>query len=109
MLVPPGIEGQDRLAWRDLKASLVSFDRVGRGADVAKIVRSLRRAGIKVGTHSPLAPAGIPFAIEREARAWNVDLIVIGSRRLSDFASVFLSGLDHQMIHRSEQPVLVAE
>lgn len=76
---------------------------------VANIVRSLRKAGIKVATHSPVAPAGIPFAIEREARTWNADLIVIGSRRLSDLASVFLGALDHQVIHLSEQPVLIAQ
>jgi nucleotide-binding universal stress UspA family protein len=87
----------------------VEFNEEDADRTVANIVRSLRKAGIKVATHSPVAPAGIPFAIEREARTWNADLIVIGSRRLSDLASVFLGALDHQVIHLSEQPVLIAQ
>lgn len=79
------------------------------GETVRKILRRLARAGVKAEAYEPLAVGGVARVIAGEARAWDADLVVVGSRRLSDFASFFLGGIDHQLIHLSDRPVLVAE
>jgi nucleotide-binding universal stress UspA family protein len=76
---------------------------------VAKIVGELRRARIRAAAQAPVATAGVPREIAQAARAFNADLLVLGSRRLSDFGSLFLGGIDHAVIHLSDRPVLVAE
>jgi nucleotide-binding universal stress UspA family protein len=76
---------------------------------LVKVVRKLRTAGIRTAVHSPVAAAGIARTIAHEAHQADVDLIVIGSRRLSDLASLLLGGLDHDVIHSSDRPVLIAE
>jgi nucleotide-binding universal stress UspA family protein len=76
---------------------------------VRKILRRLSRAGIKAEAYEPVAVDGVARMIAREARTWNADLVVIGSRRLSDFASFFLGGIDHQVMQLSDRPVVVAE
>ena len=76
---------------------------------VRKILRRLSRAGIETEAYEPLAVGGVASMIAREARTWNADLVVIGSRRLSDFASFFLGGIDHQVLQLSDRPVVVAE
>jgi nucleotide-binding universal stress UspA family protein len=76
---------------------------------VRKILRRLSRAGIKAEAYEPLAIGGVARAIAREARIWDADLVVVGSRRLSDFASFFLGGIDHQLMQLSDRPVVVAE
>lgn len=77
--------------------------------DVVKVVRRLRTAGIHTVAHSPLAGTGIARAIVHEAQAWDADLVVVGSRRLSDLASLLVGGIDHEVIQRSDRPVLIAE
>jgi nucleotide-binding universal stress UspA family protein len=76
---------------------------------LVKVVRKLRTAGIRTAVHSPVAAAGIARTIAHEAHEADVDLVVIGSRRLSDLASLLLGGLDHDVIHSSDRPVLIAE
>ena len=76
---------------------------------LVKVVRKLRTAGIRTAVHSPVAAAGIARTIAHEAHEADVDLVVIGSRRLSDLASLLLGGLDHDVIHLSDRPVLIAE
>jgi nucleotide-binding universal stress UspA family protein len=76
---------------------------------VVKVVWKLRKAGVRVAVHSPIAGAGIARAIAREAHDWDADLVVVGSRRLSDLASLLLGGIDHDVIHLTDRPVLVAE
>jgi nucleotide-binding universal stress UspA family protein len=77
--------------------------------EVLTIVKRLEKAGIRARTYMPLATAGIAREIAAEARTWDADLVVIGSRRLSDLASLLLGGLDHEIVHLSASPVLVAE
>jgi nucleotide-binding universal stress UspA family protein len=77
--------------------------------EVLTVVKRLEKAGIRARTYSPLAVMGIPKEIAAEARAWDADLVVIGSRRLSDLASLLLGGIDHQIVHLTDRPVLVAE
>jgi nucleotide-binding universal stress UspA family protein len=76
---------------------------------LVKVVRRLRIAGVRVVARSPIAGTGIAHAIANEARAWDADLVVVGSRRLSDLASLLGGGIDHDVIRLSDQPVLIAE
>jgi nucleotide-binding universal stress UspA family protein len=76
---------------------------------VVKVVRKLEKAGVRVVVHSPLAGSGIARAIAHEAHDWDADLVVVGSRRLSDLRSLLLGGIDHDVIHLTDRPVLVAE
>jgi nucleotide-binding universal stress UspA family protein len=76
---------------------------------MVKVVRRLRRAGVRAVSHSPIAGGGIARAIALEARDWNADLVVIGSRRLSDLASLLLGATDHDVIQLTDRPVLIAE
>lgn len=77
--------------------------------ELVKIVRTLKTAGIHTVAHSPVAVAGVARTIANEAHQADADLVVIGSRRLSDLASLLLGGLDHDVIHLSDRPVLIAE
>jgi nucleotide-binding universal stress UspA family protein len=76
---------------------------------IVKVVRRLTSAGIRAVAHSPLARAGIARTIAHEAQDWDADLVVVGSRRLSDLASLLLGGIDHDVVHLSDRPVLIAE
>ncbi|HVD00589.1 MAG TPA: universal stress protein [Candidatus Dormibacteraeota bacterium] len=77
--------------------------------EVLTIVKRFEKAGIRARTYSPVALAGIAHEIAAEARTWDADLVVIGSHRLSDLASLLLGGIDHDVIHLGEQPVLIAK
>jgi nucleotide-binding universal stress UspA family protein len=101
------LHAQYMLAARDQPTTLGTAEEPDQ--TVRKILRRLSRAGIKAEAYEPVAVGGVPRMIAREARSWNADLVVIGSRRLSDFASFFLGGIDHQVMQLSDRPVLVAE
>src|SRR5215467_7135659 len=42
------------------------------------------------------------------AAAWNADLIVIGSSRMGDVASLIVGSVSHQVLHGADLPVLIA-
>ena len=48
-------------------------------------------------------------AVAETAKDWNADLIVIGSSRMRDIASLFLGSVSHDLLHMTDRPVLVAE
>lgn len=77
--------------------------------EVVQVVKQLKGAGVHAVAFEPVAVAGIPRLIASEARVWNADLVVVGSRRLSDLASLLTGGVDHEVIHLTDAPVLVAE
>jgi nucleotide-binding universal stress UspA family protein len=76
---------------------------------VLTVVKRLEKAGLKAVTYSPLAVSGVAHEIAHAASAWEADLVIIGSRRLSELASLLLGGVDHQVLHLSDRPVLLAE
>jgi nucleotide-binding universal stress UspA family protein len=76
---------------------------------VVKVVRRLTSAGIHTVVHTPVAMAGVARTIAHEAHTSDADLVVIGSRRLSDLASLLLGGIDHDVVHISDRPVLITE
>jgi len=77
--------------------------------EVLTVVRRLELAGIRAATYSPLAASGVAREIAAQARRWDADLVIVGSRRLSDLASLLLGGIDHEVLRLTDLPVLVAE
>jgi nucleotide-binding universal stress UspA family protein len=65
-------------------------------------------AGIKV--QGMVAHDGpVAKAVAEIAQDWNADLIVIGSSRMRDIASLFLGSVSHDLLHMTDRPVLIAE
>lgn len=65
-------------------------------------------AGIKV--QGMVAHEGpVAKAVAEIAQDWNADLIVIGSSRMRDIASLFLGSVSHDLLHLTDRPVLIAE
>lgn len=75
---------------------------------VDAVVRQLGEAGVEASTESMLDRYGLAREIVDSATSWNADLIVVGSRRLSDFAALVLGSTAHAVIRRTDRPVLVA-
>jgi nucleotide-binding universal stress UspA family protein len=65
-------------------------------------------AGIQV--QGMIAHEGpVAKAVAEIAQDWNADLIVIGSSRMRDLASLFLGSVSHDLLHLTDRPVLIAE
>jgi nucleotide-binding universal stress UspA family protein len=47
-------------------------------------------------------------ALVEAAAAWNADLIVTGSSRMGDASSLLLGSVSHDLLHRTDLPVLIA-
>ena len=77
-------------------------------ATIAKAIKLIEDAGISargVVTH----PGPVADVIARVADTWDVDLIVAGSSRLGDLASMLLGSVSHDLLHVSMRPALIAE
>lgn len=67
----------------------------------------LREAGVAVS--AMVAPAGsVVRALAETAANWQADVIVIGSRRSGDLASILFGSVTHGLLRATERPVLVA-
>ena len=51
----------------------------------------------------------VATSIIETATQWNADLIVVGSSRMRDLASLVLGSVSHELLHSAEMPVLVGE
>ena len=81
-------------------------------ADAARLVdnavKQIRDAGISAEGHlSDVAAGHVAKAIVETANANNIDLIVMGSRGLSDVQGLLLGSVTHKVIQMSTIPVLV--
>jgi nucleotide-binding universal stress UspA family protein len=75
---------------------------------IDRTVHELRDLG--VASEGMIAPPGpVSATLARAAEDWNADLIVVGSSRMGDTASVLLGSVSHDLLHLSNVPVLIAE
>jgi nucleotide-binding universal stress UspA family protein len=75
---------------------------------IERTVQGFRDAGILA--EGMIAPAGpVAATLARVAEEWNADLIVTGSSRMGDAASLVLGSVSHELLHASDVPVLIAE
>ena len=75
---------------------------------VARVVQQLQAAGIEAQGEVDFPDAGGPApVIIRHAVAHQADLIVMGSRGISDLAGLVLGSVTHKVLHLAEAPVLV--
>lgn len=75
---------------------------------VAKTVKSASEAGVKAkGQLRDVAAGHVAKAIVETAEAAGIDLIVMGSRGLSDVQGLLLGSVTHKVMQTSTIPVLV--
>jgi nucleotide-binding universal stress UspA family protein len=62
-----------------------------------------------IDAHSQTITEGpVATALVEAAAAWNADLIVTGSSRMGDASSLLLGSVSHDLLHRTDIPVLIA-
>lgn len=75
---------------------------------VAKTVKAIRDAGIQAdGQVGDVAVGHVAGDIVDTAKAFESDLIVMGSRGLSDVQGLLLGSVTHKVMHLAQVPVLV--
>jgi nucleotide-binding universal stress UspA family protein len=75
---------------------------------IDRTVAALRECGLEAdGMVAPAAPVAATLA--SIATGWNADLIVTGSSRMGDAASLLLGSVSHGLLHATDIPVLIAE
>jgi len=84
-------------------------EQAGEAADFAEeIVRTLKDSGVSARGEVQTAPPGsVPHVILEMAKELDAGLIVMGSRRLSDWEGLFLASVSHRVLHLAECPVFV--
>jgi nucleotide-binding universal stress UspA family protein len=76
-------------------------------AAMAKAIKLLSDAGVPA--EAVVAESGpVAETLARMADTWEADLIVTGSSRMGDVASMVLGSVSHQLLHSTERPVLIA-
>lgn len=76
---------------------------------LTRAVEQLEAAG-KSATWALLTGAGaLPQRIAEAADDWNADLIVMGSRRVTDLGGLIVGSIAHGVIRQTQRPVLLAE
>ncbi len=72
------------------------------------VVHDLHQQGVKASANATSAAFGrAAQEIIEEAKSFGADLIVMGSRGLSDFSSLLLGSVAHKVIQHAGCPVLV--
>jgi nucleotide-binding universal stress UspA family protein len=85
------------------------FEQPKGGAELVDgIVRAMKDAGVSArGEIQTAASGSIPRAILESAREQDANLIVLGSRRLSDWDELLLKSVSHRVLHLPGCPVVV--
>jgi nucleotide-binding universal stress UspA family protein len=73
------------------------------------IVGRLRTAGVTAEAKVAGPSSFVAQDIADVARTWGADLIVMGSRRLSELGGLVAGSVNHEVIHLTDRPVLVVE
>jgi len=77
-------------------------------AIMANTIKLIEDAGISAqGIVS--RPGRVADVIANIAEEWKADLIVTGSSRMGDLASMVLGSMSHELLHATDTPVLIAE
>jgi len=75
---------------------------------VDQAIKHLEADGVEVSGHAVSARAGsVAPTIIDAARSFGCDLIVMGTRGLSDFSGLLVGSIAHKVIHHADCPVLV--
>lgn len=94
---------------------------VGRGAPALEtpaeaaalvngIVHELKGEGVSARADARSVPFGrAAHDIVGESKAWGADLIVMGSRGLSDFSAMLVGSVAHKVLHLSDCPVMIVK
>lgn len=77
---------------------------------VVKTVKAIREAGIHADGHvGDVAAGNVAREIVETANTFQSDLIVMGSRGLSDVQGLLLGSVTHKVMHRAQIPVLAVQ
>jgi nucleotide-binding universal stress UspA family protein len=75
---------------------------------VDEVVRGLKDRGLNArGDVVRVVEGHVPRAIVESAGNVDADVIVMGTRGLSDFGGLFLGSVTHRVLHLVEKPVIV--
>jgi nucleotide-binding universal stress UspA family protein len=75
---------------------------------VDQAIKQLKADGVDVSGQAVSARAGsVAPTIIDAARSFGCDLIVMGTRGLSDFSGLLVGSIAHKVIHHADCPVLV--
>lgn len=75
---------------------------------IAKAIELIENAGISANG-LVARPGPVASVIANIAEEWKADLIVTGSSRMGDLASMVLGSMSHELLHATDTPVLIAE
>jgi nucleotide-binding universal stress UspA family protein len=75
---------------------------VNNAVDVLQAKGLLVTGNVRAGLHGRLA-----VEINNEARDFGADLIIMGSRGLTDFEGLFVGSTSHRLMHVTDLPVMV--
>jgi nucleotide-binding universal stress UspA family protein len=75
---------------------------------VNAVVKELEAAGVKASGEARAGRVGQAAPeIVKQGKSMGADLIIMGTRGLSDFAGLLMGSVAHKVIHHAECPVLV--
>lgn len=77
-------------------------------ATVDKAIGMLKSAGVDAEA-IVAEPGTVASVVAQTAAAVGADIIVIGSSRMGDLASLVFGSVTHELLHATDRPVLVAE
>lgn len=91
------------------RAGPISLERPSEAANlVTRVVAELQAHGVNARGQAFAAISGhIAPQIIETAKTENADLIVLGTRGLSDFTALLVGSVAHKVIHHAHCPVLV--
>jgi len=75
---------------------------------IRQAVDMLVAAGITPATQIA-EPGPVAVAVADAAAGWEADIIVLGSTRMGDIASIVFGSVTHDLLRKTDRPVLVAE